>query len=314
MSATDNIRRGIVNLFSRNMSRRQAAMSGINWIMKRILQAYSSRHIASGRRQLAVFSYDLIGHWINIDGVFENEELVTFFEWMKPYRETFSNACAIDVGANIGNHSLYFSDFFSSVISIEPNKRAFALLRVNADMVSNMTCHNFGVSSEAGEAKLIFGADNVGGARISPSTSCLAGERIPLRTLDSVASHVENIKLVKIDVEGHEYQVLLGATEVIRKNRPIIIFEQLKSEFGAGTTPVIDLLAKSGYSRFAIVQKHPVPPIWAHRYIGYVYSAIVSVVWGASMRVTIRGKISHASYAFIVALPEWVAINTHVRR
>lgn len=44
-------------------------------------------------------------------------------------------------------------------------------------------------------------------------------------TLDTVASEVGYPNLIKIDVEGHEHAIFEGATDVFRKNRPIVLFE-----------------------------------------------------------------------------------------
>ena len=57
------------------------------------------------------------------------------------------------------------------------------------------------------------------------------------------------ISLIKIDVEGMEYDVLLGAKNIISKNKPIICFEQNKKEFdnNCNETNSIDLLRENGY-------------------------------------------------------------------
>ena len=55
----------------------------------------------------------------------------------------------------------------------------------------------------------------------------LGGEMITMRTLDSF--NFENISFLKIDVEGCEKLVLYGAKQLIKKNRPYILFETKKN-------------------------------------------------------------------------------------
>jgi hypothetical protein len=62
----------------------------------------------------------------------------------------------------------------------------------------------------------------------------------------------EKICLIKIDVEGHEINALKGAEEIIRKNNPIILFEQGKDEISNGRSPVIDFLASMGYEFYTM--------------------------------------------------------------
>ncbi len=89
-----------------------------------------SRHHLECRQQLVVFSFDYVSTAINIDGIYEIDELEVLFEWLKLLNidEIFEGS-ALDIGANIGNHSLYFSDYFSEVLSYEPHPLTYELLK-----------------------------------------------------------------------------------------------------------------------------------------------------------------------------------------
>ena len=68
-------------------------------------------------------------------------------------------------------------------------------------------------------------------------------------TLDTVMPENLNIDLIKIDVEGGEFQVLLGAMETIKKNRPYIIFEHglgAADHYGTKPEQIYDLLSSCG--------------------------------------------------------------------
>ena len=58
-----------------------------------------------------------------------------------------------------------------------------------------------------------------GGSKVSP----IGNKIYPVKTLDSFA--FENVDLIKVDVEEHEFQVLIGASDTIRKCTPLIITE-----------------------------------------------------------------------------------------
>jgi hypothetical protein len=83
-------------------------------------------------------------------------------------------------------------------------------------------------------------------------------EVIEIRRLDDVINNEsETIGLIKIDVEGHEYEALLGGERVIKSNNPVILFEQQPQEISNGSSRTIDLLIRCGYSQFAVLQRHP---------------------------------------------------------
>ena len=65
----------------------------------------------------------------------------------------------------------------------------------------------------------------------------------------------ENIGCIKIDIEGHEFRTLIGAENIIKSNKPIIIIEQNKLEFKNGSSKALNFLKKMGYS-FYIFNNH----------------------------------------------------------
>lgn len=83
---------------------------------------------------LAVFSRDHVGIRVQVDGLYEKPYLEFFIEWLK---FNFSGL-ALDVGANIGNHSVFFSKYFQKVMSFEPNPSTYHLLSYNATLGKNI--------------------------------------------------------------------------------------------------------------------------------------------------------------------------------
>lgn len=273
------------------------------WLLARLLRQSNLKHLAERRRPLVVFSFDHIAHSIHVDGVYERDELEVFFAWMKRAGIDFGGATALDIGANIGNHSLYFSDYFAHVVSFEPNPRTFRVLSINADLVGNVTCHNVGLSDRAGEATLSMDPANMGGASIGGAAN-LQAQTISLVDLDSLGD-LGDVKLVKIDVEGHEYKALSGGRNLLTAKMPIILFEQHLKEFVNGQSPVVSLLREMGYERFAVIKKHPRITGGLLRKLFLVPA--LDLLVGDSTRVTLCETIKPDFYSFIVALPRWAS-------
>ena len=99
---------------------------------------------------LARLAFDLVGLKVSIYGRFENDELKVL-ENNVFNRIDCSNSSCLDIGANIGNHSV----FFSNVYSFEPHPDNYYLLKFNTRKFKNIKTFNFG-SSDIDENKYIF--------------------------------------------------------------------------------------------------------------------------------------------------------------
>lgn len=266
------------------------------------------RHLNERRKQLVVFSFDWIATNINLFGVYELDQLSVFSRWIAPYRERFAHACAIDIGANIGNHSLYFSDFFRKIYSFEPNRRTFKLLELNAELAPNVTCFNVGISDHDGDALLDVDHANAGGSAISARATATT-HAIALRRLEPLIDPADDIALIKIDVEGHEFLALTGSADVIRRHRPIILFEQHRDEFSGGSTRTIDLLRELGYRKFAVIDTDPKTPASLPRPLRVLWRMTARFLTGTTTRLVVKERFEPGFYSFIIAIPDWVEIK-----
>lgn len=132
-----------------------------------------------------------------------------------------------DIGANIGNHTLYALTFLhvARAVLFEPNPAAVAILRSNLQMNGlehrcDLTHLGIGLSDAPAEGMAAQARKhNMGGARL------VAGEGdIPLRRADVLLAG-QRVDFVKIDVEGMEMAVLRGLQGVIAANRPVLFVE-----------------------------------------------------------------------------------------
>ncbi|MEQ1665901.1 MAG: hypothetical protein ABL927_11050, partial [Bdellovibrionales bacterium] len=72
---------------------------------KLFLRRLNNEHIRKNKRQIAVFAFDSIALEVALYGVYEKKELELFFDWLSFIQKDFLQGVAIDIGANIGNHS-----------------------------------------------------------------------------------------------------------------------------------------------------------------------------------------------------------------
>ena len=85
---------------------------------------------------------------------------------------------------------------------------------------------------------------------------------VPLRTLDSF--NFKNVGLIKIDTEGYEVPVLLGAERTIKENKPRLIIEVHRVYKKKKMKRIIEILARHGYIwiiRYKPRKSHPQPHI-----------------------------------------------------
>lgn len=216
-----------------------------------ILEKNSSEHKGM-YPQMATFAFDYISNCIQIYGRYEKSLLEKLKEVLE---KNISNSLIIDVGANIGNHSLYFSTFFQKVIALEPNPKVFKLLKVNSSLTDNIECLNVGASSEKGILKFYVDDRNLGGSRIiGPNDKIIPNSQIDVVKIDDIEFKGLKPTCIKIDVEGHEWSVIKGCEALIAKHSPIVVFEQEASEIKKGTSRTIELLKSFGYDYFYTIE------------------------------------------------------------
>ena len=167
------------------------------------------------------------------------------------------NSTVLDIGANIGNHSIFFAKMFKKVYAFEPNPVTYEVLKINCNFISetkNVEPFNFGLSNINGTLPFLINHSNIGGSAIANNEE--TSENIidvSVKKLDDLTiMNNTTIALIKLDVEGHELKVLQGAKNTLSKNKPAILFEQQASDIVDGSSEVVKLLGKLGYDFFTI--------------------------------------------------------------
>jgi len=156
-------------------------------------------------------------------GEFFEQELLNYIYWhYGGYGGTF-----IDVGAAIGNHTLFFAAFCkpSIVLSIEPVAESLAHNRKNVllnGLLDKVRFYPCALSAKTGTGTMVQGnSSNLGDYKLH------IGEDVPVVTLDSIleGGRFKEVVLVKIDVEEQELAVLKGATTLLETQAPALFLE-----------------------------------------------------------------------------------------
>jgi FkbM family methyltransferase len=171
----------------------------------------------------------------------------------------------VDIGANIGAHTLPLAKRLGNkgrVFAFEPTVFALGKLKrnleLNPELADRVTVEHMFLNDDAagGVPEVIYSSwpltqaasqhDKHGGVA-KDTTGATAS------TLDRyVAQHeIEQVRLIKLDVDGHECHVLRGAEQTLRTHRPVIVMELAPytlSEAGESLQELLDILNRAGYS------------------------------------------------------------------
>lgn len=153
----------------------------------------------------------------------------------------------IDIGANIGKYSILLAKRGWKVYSFEPIRSSYEMLKyhsVTNKVNGNIKIFNVAIGEITEKRKIYYSSYKTGEASISFKSKDSICENIYVEKLDNILLNekMEQPMIMKIDVEGHEYEVLLGAKEIIKNYKPIIIIEMWNY------MKDIDLLHSLGYN------------------------------------------------------------------
>lgn len=169
----------------------------------------------------------------------------------------------VDVGANDGYYTLFAARRIGAggrVIAVEPSTRERVNLKRNIarNGLANVTVIPAALGAVCGTADLqlaqgVHSGHNTLGRFANDGVKAESVERVTMRTLDEVAGEIglDRIDFMKIDVEGAEAAVIVGARRVIEAARPLILLEisdkALRAQ-GSDARALIDALRRDlGY-------------------------------------------------------------------
>ena len=173
------------------------------------------------------FGYDLEKGFLNYEQVGKNELLD-----LVPKGGNF-----LDVGANIGMFSVYFALKRKDIqlYCFEPDSTVYRCLSKNMEQFEDdrIKIFNCGLGEKSEDKSLYKSELNDGGHSFIAENDHQESEVVQVRVFDEMveSGEVEIPDVIKIDVEGFEYQVLKGMVKSIQKRRPTLYIESDNCDF-----------------------------------------------------------------------------------
>jgi FkbM family methyltransferase len=187
------------------------------------------------------------------------------------WRETEQDICsclvlpgdlAIDVGANVGDYVRTFLAAGCRCIAFECNPRLAGLLADRHRGDDRVVIRDEALSSVDGTAELLipmrWWEESDGGSTIESANKVAIGfwpvKRVSVRRrrLDELV--VADVAILKVDVEGHELDVLRGATALLDRCRPALLVECEERHRPGAIGELFGFLAGRGYRGFFILE------------------------------------------------------------
>ena len=238
-----------LSLAGKNPSSISARRAGINWSLD--------------LREGIDLSLFLIGY-------FERSASIALRDFLKP------GMTAIDVGANIGAHTLHMAQSVGNngrVVAVEPTSWAFQKLTKNIFLNRNLAEIITAQQVFLGDNKNSLPAEIASSWSLSESSEKIhpihggVGKELDGATLSTLDKLVEDlalpsVDLIKIDVDGFESQVLSGGAKTLSSLRPILLVElcsYVHQENGSSFETFLEILWHHGYELFSIRSNHPLP-------------------------------------------------------
>ncbi len=208
---------------------------------------------------------DVVSDEIIVAGLYEEAVLVPLFDQLlAPLASVFKAGTAVDVGGNIGNHTLFFAKHFRQVIAFEPNPVALAVLRCNVALSNaehRVTVVPCGLSDK--QETLTFRQNqsgNLGGSGFAFAGLAEAGQEIKCdvrRGDDILTSDMTGgkVDLIKLDIEGAEFAAMRGLQGIIARDKPTLLFESHRAAGPSGSQAIFAFLRGLGYASFVAVDE-----------------------------------------------------------
>ena len=181
-----------------------------------------------------------------------------------------SNETAIDVGANAGYYAIPLSFMFESVYAFEPIPKIYKKLKKNIELneIQNIVVYPEAVGAEDGKATFYYQESidddkniNIGLSSFSKRNNFKTKKfEVKVNQLDTLFVG-QNIGLIKIDVEGHEFLVFQGARNLLARKKPVVVWEASMNISRDNALLAYNFLTDLSYSHFLITNDNLLVPL-----------------------------------------------------
>jgi len=210
-----------------------------------------------------------IGRELYLTGRFERRELELCKDFIK------EDSIVIDVGANIGIHSIYFSKLASKglVLSIEPQTTIFPLLIKNTLKYNNIIPLNIAIDYELKISSFYIMEDNAySSLKDTKRKNIVDIRKVITIPLDNFMVLFDKIDFIKIDVEGLEKNVILSMLKILEYFKPVLFIEIYKGN-NSNMDPegTIKILLEMGYQAYVVDNQGELDEFTGHKDDRYNY-------------------------------------------
>jgi len=161
---------------------------------------------------------------------------------------------SIDVGVNEGIYSRFMAKHSGRVEGFECNP--FLIAKLNLFLPRNAHLHQIALSSSVGTTTLRFDPKNTGIGTVEPANSLTENPGIAkIETVDVETTNLDqmnwtDVTFMKVDVEGHELEVLKGARETLARCLPAMLIEVEERHCAGNLEAVPAWLTQFGYRSY----------------------------------------------------------------
>lgn len=163
---------------------------------------------------------------------------------------------SLDIGADVGEFTIAMLPSSRSVIAFEPRPAQARELAAMFDAVgAAVRVEAVALSDQPGVTTMRVVESDPGRSTIDTSNalgdadgSAVCNIEVPVKRLDDLG--LDDIGLIKIDVEGHELAVLRGAAETLARNRPAVLVEAEERHHPNAVAAITELLTGLGYQGY----------------------------------------------------------------
>ena len=138
-----------------------------------------------------------------------------------PYLLSYMNdsykRVALDIGSSYGWVTTSLANYFDCVIAYEMDTEVYNCAKINCSDYTNIQMHNYAISNVNSES--FYKSYNSSGIQKLTNNPV----DVPCKTITIDSINLNNIDLIKIDVEGHEFEVLQGLEKTIKRCKPKVI-------------------------------------------------------------------------------------------
>ncbi len=250
------------DLFHRGLSYFISSRLKKHPLLRQLYYLFRSSFVYIGKYKLfidksdTVVSESLINH-----GVWEPDILHLFQKYIRP------GNTIVEIGAHIGDFTLSASQAVGpkgKVFAFEPSSHNLSFLRksLSENRIQNVTLIPKAVSNKSGQINLYLSKDNQGDHRTYNFSTQSATETVKTVSLNDYFTSLPTIHFLKIDIQGSEFQALLGMSKLLQKRKIKILVSELYPEglkqAGSSWQKYLKLLQKSGFNIYQIPSLAPI--------------------------------------------------------